>query len=399
MGALEERPFRLLWLAQTASGVGDALIPVALAFAVLRELDGSAADLGLVLAAFSLARVAFTLVGGVWADRLPRRRVMLVCDGIRAAVELFTFGMLVAGAMELWLFAVTATLFGAASAFFGPASTGLIPQTASPERLQQANALIAISRNGTAIFGPAASGVLVATTGPAWVFALDGATFLVSAAFLLALRLAPRVPPPRQHFIADLAAGLREVTARTWLSSGLAVAAVANLGIATFFVLGPVIFEEELGGASGWGLALTAGAIGGLLGGVVALRWRPQRPLVASFLVYSAGALPLAALAVPLGAPLIAVATAALFAGVAAGNVIWEATLQQAIPNDVLSRVSSYDLLVSLVFQPVGFALAGPAAETLGRDVTLWAAAGLVAGSTMLILAVPSVRGLRRADS
>ncbi len=231
------------------------------------------------------------------------------------------------------------------------------------------------------------------------MFAVDGATFLVSAAFLLALRLAPRVPPPRQHFVADLAIGLREVTARTWLSAGLAVAAVANLGIATFFVLGPVIFEDEGGGASAWGLALTAGAIGGLLGGVVALRWRPQRPLVASFLLYAAGALPLAALAVPLGVPLIAVATAGLFAGVAAGNVIWEATLQQAIPNDVLSRVSSYDLLVSLVFQPVGFALAGPAAQTFGRDTTLWAAAGLVAGSTMLILAVPSVRGLRRADS
>ncbi|MGH3130465.1 MAG: MFS transporter [Gaiellaceae bacterium] len=183
LGALEERPFRLLWLGQTSSAVGDALIPVALAFALLQELDASAADLGLVLAAFSLSRVAFTLVGGVWADRLQRRLVMLVCDGIRAAVEFFTFGMLVAGAMELWMFGVTAALFGAASAFFGPASIGLIPETASRERLQQANALIAISRNGTSIFGPAVSGALVATIGPAWLFAVDGATFVASAGF------------------------------------------------------------------------------------------------------------------------------------------------------------------------------------------------------------------------
>jgi predicted MFS family arabinose efflux permease len=396
LGALRERPFRLLWLAQTSSSVGDALIPVALAFALLQELDASAAELGLVLAAFSLARVGFTLVGGVWADRLQRRQVMLVCDGIRATVEFFTFGMLLAGAMELWMFGATAALFGAASAFFGPASTGLIPETASRERLQQANALIALSRSGTSIFGPAASGALVATIGPAWVFAADGASFVASAGFLLALRLAPRVPAPRQRFLSDLAAGLREVTSRTWLWAGLIAAAVANLGTATFFVLGPVVFEDDFGGAADWGLALTAGAVGGVLGSVTALRWRPHRPLVASFVLYTGCALPLAALAVPLRTPLVAVAVAGYFFGIAAGNVVWETVLQAAIPSEVLSRVSSYDWLVSLVFQPVGFVIAGPAAEALGRDETLWGAAGLTAGATLLILALPSVRGFRR---
>ncbi len=397
LGALRERPFRLLWLAATSSSVGDALIPVALAFAVLEELDGSATELGLVLAAFSVARVGFTLVGGVWADRLQRRLLMLVCDGIRAAVEFFTFAMLLTGAMELWMFALTATLFGAASAFFGPASTGLIPETASRERLQQANALMTISRSGTAIFGPALSGVLVASIGPAWVFAVDGATFVASAGFLFALRPSGRVPAPRQRFFVDHAAGLREITARTWLWAGLIVAAVANLGNATFYVLGPVIFEEEQGGASGWGLVLASGAVGGLLGGITGLRWKPGRPLVASFILYSFGALALSALAVPLAVPAVAAATACYIAGIAAANIVWETTLQASIPSDVLSRVSSFDWLVSLVFQPAGFALAGPAADTFGRSETLWAAAALSATSTLLILAVPSVRGLRRA--
>ena len=397
LGALEERPFRLLWLGQTTSALGDALIPVALAFALIQELDASAADLGLVLAAFTVSRVGFTLVGGVWADRLQRRLVMLVCDGIRAAVELFTFAMLLAGAMELWMFGATAALFGASSAFFGPASTGLIPETASRERLQQANALIALSRSGTSILGPALSGGLVAAIGPAWVFAVDGATFLASGGFLLALRIAPRVPGPRQRFLHDLAVGLREVTSRTWLWAGLLAAGIANLGNATFFVLGPVVFEQDFGGAADWGLALTVGAVGGVLGNGLALRWRPGRPLVASFVFYMFGALPLVALAVPLGLPLVALGVTGYIFGISAGNVFWETALQSAIPNDVLSRVSSYDWLVSLVFQPIAYSLAGPAAETFGRDETLWAAAALSGGTWLVVLALPSTRAMRRA--
>jgi MFS family permease len=399
LGALEERPFRLLWLGQTTSALGDALIPVALAFGVLQELDASAAELGFVLAAFTISRVGFTLVGGVWADRLQRRAVMLVCDAVRAAVELFTFGMLLGGAMELWMFGATAALFGAASAFFGPASTGLIPETASRERLQQANALIALSRSATSIVGPALSGALVAAVGPAWVFALDGATFVASGGFLLALRVATRVPAPRQRFLRDLAGGLREVRARTWLWAGLLAAGVANLGNATFFVLGPVVFEQDFGGAADWGLALTVGAVGGVLGNALALRWRPNRPLVASFVLYMFGALPLVALAVPLGLPLVAAATAGYVFGISAGNVLWETVLQAAIPNEALSRVSSYDWLVSLVFQPIAYMLAGPAAETFGRDETLWAAAAVSGCTWLVVLAIPSVRAMRRADT
>ena len=396
-GALEERPFRLLWLAGTASAMGDALIPVALAFAVLQELDASATELGFVLAAFSVARVSFTLVGGVWADRLQRRRVMLACDAIRAAVELFTFAMLLAGAMELWMFAATAMLFGAASAFFGPASTGLIPETVSGERLQQANALISISRSATSIFGPATSGALVATIGPAWVFAVDGATFVASALFLLALRPSARIPRPRQRFLSDLSVGLRAVTARTWLWVGLIAAGLTNLGNSAFWILGPITFHEEFGGAAGWGIVLTAGAIGGVVGGAVGLRWMPSRPLAASLILYSGGALALAALAVPLAVPVIAAATSCYIAGTAAGNILWETTLQATIPNDVLSRVDAFDWLVSLVFQPIGFALAGPAADTFGRAEALVAAMMLSAGPMLLAVTVPSVRGLRRA--
>ena len=153
MKPLRERQFRLLWLGQVASGMGDSLVPVALAFAVL-SVNRSATALGGVLAAFTLSRVAFTLVGGVVADRLPRRAVMLTCDAVRAVVEAFTAAMLFTHHMTLPLFFITAAIFGAASAFFGPASDGLVPQTVSPANLQRANALLGISRNGLNICEP-----------------------------------------------------------------------------------------------------------------------------------------------------------------------------------------------------------------------------------------------------
>ena len=395
LGPLAERPFRLLWLGRTASAVGDALIPVALAFAVLDELDGSAGELGLVLAAFTASRVAFTLAGGVWADRLQRRLVMVTCDVVRAAVELFTFTMLLAGAMDLWMFAFTAALFGAASAFFGPASTGLVAETVSRPRLQQANALLAVSESGTSIFGPAASGVLVATVGPAWVFAIDGATFVASAAFLLGVRIPRRMPAVRERFLADLAAGWKEVTARRWLWFSLIAFSLSNLSTASFYVLGPVVFANELGGAADWGIAMAVGACGGLAGGAVALRWRPARPIRAAFVVWAATTFPPLTLIEPFPAVVVGLASALSFAGITLGNAIWEATLQEQIPGEVLSRVSSYDWLVSLVFMPLGFALAGPVSEAIGLDATLVAAATISLTVHLAVLALPSARALR----
>jgi predicted MFS family arabinose efflux permease len=178
---------------------------------------------------------------------------------------------------------------------------------------------------------------------------------------------------------------------------GLVAAAVTNLGSATFQVLGPVTFADDRGGASAWGLVLTAGAIGGVLGGMTGLRWRPGRPLVAAFVLYSFAGLALAALAVPAALPVIALATTCYIAGTAAANIVWETALQAEIPQEVMARVDSYDWLVSLVFVPVGLAIAGPAADAFGRGATLWAAAALSAGAMLLVLAVPDVRRLRRA--
>jgi MFS family permease len=393
-GALAERPFRLLWLGQTSSAIGDALVPVALAFAVF-QIGGGASGLGLVLASFTLARAGFILVGGVWADRLPRRFVMLACDAIRALVDAFVAVALLTGAMEVWMFVVTAALFGAASAFFGPASTGLIPETVSPLRLQQANALLALSRSGVNVFGPAVSGLLVAVAEPGWVFAIDAASFVVSAAFLAVLPIAAGERPPRQRFLAELAEGSREAWSRGWLRAGFLLAGVTNIGIGVFFVLGPLVSERELGGAASWGVILTGGAVGGLIGSAVALRLQPGRPIVASILAWSLSALPPLALLPPLPALAVAFANGLFIFGIAFGNAIWETVLQREIPAERLSRVSSFDWMVSLIFMPLGQALAGPLADVVGTDAVLIGAAVLVVVSCTAGVATPSVRALR----
>ena len=196
LGALSDRQFRLLFLGRASSAVGDSLVPVALAFAVL-SVSGTAAALGSVLAVFTVARVSLSLVGGVYADRMPRRTVMITCDVVRAGVEAFTAAMLLTGHMTLPLFFVTAGIFGAASAFFGPAATGVVPQTVPPAQLQSANALLGMSRSAANVFGPGLSGLLVVGVGTGWVFAVDSATFVASALFLARVRPAAIVRPAR----------------------------------------------------------------------------------------------------------------------------------------------------------------------------------------------------------
>jgi MFS family permease len=401
---LAEPQFRLLWIGQTASAAGDALIFVAVAFAVL-QVGGSAADLGIVFAAFTVSNVALVLAGGVWADRLPRQLVMVACDIVRGVAEVILAILLIGGAAQVWHIAVGAAVIGGAGAFFGPASQGLIPQTVSAARLQQANALIGLSRNGTRIFGPPLAGALIALFHSVGiVFLVDSVTFVVSAISLLLLRPAPREARPAepQPFFAELASGWREVTARPWILAAICTFAVSNMAAAPFIILGPVVAEAHLGGAAAWGLILTGGGIGGVIGGVLALRLRPRRPLMIGFMVMAATSLPPLALVGPLPVLLIAGASLLSLIAIELANTWWFTMLQQHVPEHARSRVSSYDWLVSLVFQPLGFLLAGPLAAWIGLTATLVGAAviGLLANyGVLLVRAVRDVRWVEAAEA
>ncbi len=394
LGALTEPQFRLLWIGQTASAAGDALIPVAVAFAVL-GIGGSATDLGIVFAAFTVAHVALVLAGGVMADRLPRQLVMVACDVVRCGAEVVLAVLLITHTAQIWHLALGAAVIGGASAFFLPASGGLIPQTVSAGRLQQANALMSLSRSATGIFGPPIAGLLIVTTGTGVIFLVDAATFVVSAISLLMLRLPPtQARPSEQRFLADLAAGWREVVSRRWILAAICAFALSNMAGSAFFILGAVIANTKLGGAPAWGFILTGGAIGGLIGGLLALRLRPERPLLVGFLLTSMQSLPLLALIGPLPIVLIAIASLASVAGVQLANTWWFTMLQQHVPEHARSRVSSYDWLVSLIFQPMGSLLAGPL-SAISLPITLIGAAGIAIVGNLGVLLVRDVRDVR----
>ncbi len=395
--ALSERDFRLLWIGQTGSFLGDALVGVALAFAVL-ELTGSAGDLGLVFAAFALPRVLFTLAGGVWSDRLPRQRVMVACDLIRAAAQAVMSTLLITGNAQIWQLMAFAVVMGSAAAFFTPASIGLMPQIVGAKRLQEANALMSISQSATHIFGPLLSGLIVATIGAGWAFAIDGASFLVSAGFLVAMRIPLSAPAPRRTFVSELADGWHEVVSRSWVVACILTFSISNVSLGAFQVLGPLVANREMGGAAAWGLIGAGASIGGVAGGAVALRWKPDRPLIPAFLVMLLAQIELLLLVPPFPVLIVAMGAFVTIASIVISNTLWDTMLQQHIPRDALSRVSSYDWMVSLVFQPLAFAAVGPVSEQFGVEQTLvvCTALGLVANSVVLL--VPSVRNLRRVD-
>jgi hypothetical protein len=394
MGVLRLREFRLLLGAQGVSMVGDRMVGIALAFAVL-ELGGSATDVGIVLACRTVPLVATLLVGGVVADRVSRRAVMVAADLSRLLTQGAIAALLIGGVAEVWMLAVLAGLTGAAGGFFNPAATGLLPAIVPPERLLEANGIRATALSGGEIAGPVIAGVLIATVGPGWAIAVDAVTFAVSALFLAGLRLPAAVPRAATSFLADLREGWGVFRSLTWVWTFVACAAFGNLVWGAWSVLGPVVAERSLGGAAAWGTVLGAMGIGALIGSLVAMRARPRRPLVLAGVAYGLFVFPLLLLAA--GAPVVVIAFGALMGGVAMmlGNSVWESTLQARVPVESLSRVSAYDWFGSMAFNPVGMAIWGPIAGLIGIHTALYLAAALVFASTSALLAVPAIRGLQ----
>jgi predicted MFS family arabinose efflux permease len=396
--ALGERQFRRYFVGQTTSYLGDGLLPVAISFAVL-DLTGSASDLGLVLAARMVPVVLFLLVGGVWADRLPRHLVMLASDVVRGAVQALLAVLLLTGTAELWHLLVLQALYGVGEAFMRPASTGLLPSIVGAERLQQANSLLAASVNSAYIVGPAVAGVIVAAAGAGTAIAIDAATFAASTVSLALLRVPPEAKrAERLPFLDDLRAGWREFASRTWLWASVAVASLVLLSVvAPLMVLGPVVADRELGGAKAWGAIAAATGIGALTGSLVAARLRPRRPILAFAVLLTGDALLALALALTFPVPVIAVL--GFVAGSMEGfaEVVWISALQRRIPPAALSRVSAYDTLGSFVFMPVGFAVAGPVADAVGLEAALAGIAVCAVVLPLTLLAVPGVR--KEADA
>ena len=397
LGPLREREFRLFFTGQAVSLLGDAVTPFALAWAVL-DLTGSARDLGFVIAAKTAPLVIFLLVGGVFADRLPRRAVMLTADVVRIGVQATTAALLLSHTAQIWELIVLQAFAGSATAFFNPASTGLTPVTVSPERLQEANALRGMSMASMQLLGPALAGVLIVTVGPGYALAIDAASFAVSAFYLARLHLPLHVSLPPRSFARDLLDGWHEFVARTWVWLTVLSASLGNMMSSVWLVLAATWIKQGHGGAGAWTVILVVSAAGALVAGATALRTKPRRPLFLASIVVVPNAAPIILLALKLPWETLVVAALVTGFGNMLFNTLWETALQQHIPPASLSRVSAYDWFGSLLCQPLGLALAGVMAAAIGMSRTLWIAAAIDFIAVAVLLAAPSVRRLQRLD-
>ncbi|MEU1805451.1 MFS transporter [Streptomyces sp. NPDC019937] len=391
------RNYTLLTAAAMVTGLGNSGALIAAAFAVL-DAGGDGGDVGLVAAARTVPLVAFLLIGGALADRLPRHRVMVAANALNCASQGVFAVLVLTGEARLWQMAVLAALSGTGQAFFSPAAEGMLLSSVTAEQSARAFALFRMGINGAQIGGAALGGALVAVAGPGWVLAVDAAAFAAAGALRTLLdvsHIAPRASDG--GMLRDLREGWREFTGRPWLWTIVLQFSVVNAVVAAAeAVYGPLVSEEQLGGARPWGFALAAFGVGTVVGGLTMTRWRPRRLLLPGILCVLPLALPSAALAVPLSVPALWAVMFVAGASVEVFGVSWMTALHQEIPEDKLSRVAAYDAIGSMALVPLATALAGPAESAFGRSAALWGCSTLILLLTLAVLCVPDVRRLPR---
>jgi MFS family permease len=386
----------LLFAARSISYFGTYLAPIAVAFAVL-DLTGSATDTGIAFACWTLAQVSSLVVGGVVADRLPRRLVMVASDTANLCVRSTMGVLLVSGHARIWEIFALQAVGGAATAFYSPASAGLVPEVVEKAQLQQANAFLGIARYLAFPLGAATGGAIVATIGSGTALLVDAGTYAVSALLLAGIRLPARARSAvAPNFVRELREGWQAFTEHTWVwLLTVWVALYFLITYAPFFVLGPYIAKHELGGAGAWGTVVTGEGIGALAGAIVGLRVRPRRPWVVLGAVFALTAVQSVLLAAHVS--FVAIAFAAFVAGFSfsLGSILFETGVQHAIAPDRLSRVSAYNWMCAMVFLPLGYALAGPIAAGVGMSAYLVFGATWIVVTTALVFTVPAVRNYR----
>ncbi|MDF2991188.1 MAG: permease of the major facilitator superfamily [Microbacterium sp.] len=399
-GPLAHAPFRWLLAARTTAIVGNAVAPIALAFAVL-DLTGSAADLGLVVAARSLANVAMLLFGGVIADRLPRNVVLVGTSLAAAATQGIVAALVLTGTAAVWSLALLGVVNGAVAAVSLPAAAALVPDTVPPPLLRPANAWLRLGLNAGSILGASAGAAVIALIGPGWGLAIDAVAFAAAAALFSRLRLpltpATASPGEAPSVLTDLRDGWREFSSRRWIWIVVLQFAVLNAAFTgATTVLGPLVADETFG-RGGWGLVVAAQTAGFAGGALLALRWRPRRALGIGVAAMASAALPVATLAVAPTLPALIAAFALGGFAIELFAIAWDQSLQAHVPREALSRVYSYDMVGSFVAVPLGEIVVGPLAHTAGTVPVLLGCAAIIVLATAVAASSRSVWSIRAA--
>ncbi|SFU13505.1 Predicted arabinose efflux permease, MFS family [Kosakonia arachidis] len=386
-------PFRHLFFARLLTVLGNGIAPIALAFAVL-DIGGSAADLGLVVAARSLFNVAFLLLGGVLADRYSRSLVLVASSVVAALSQGAVAWMVLEGSATVIGLTLLGTINGAATGIALPASSALVPQTVPAHNLRSANALIQLGIYSGTVIGASLGGILTSAVGPGWGLAIDALGFAASAPLYLCIRVDAIKAVSQSNILQDLRDGWKEFASRTWVWSIVVQFTIINAAFSgVVMVLGPVIADSSFG-RTGWGIIVAAQSVGLIAGSFLALRWRPRRDLFIGVMLVALCAVPIYLLS-QLASTLWLMA-AFFLAGVTFGlfGVAWAQSLQMHIPPEKLARVYAYDAMGSFIAIPVGELAAGPLVLHYGSENVLQACALAVIIATIGASLMPAIRRL-----
>ena len=397
-GVLRLKDFRLLFIGQAISVVGEEIFPIAATISVLNA-GGGALDVGLVLGARWLAVVSLALVGGVWADRLPRRLVMITSDVV-AIVAVLALA-LVPGNPAVWVIAIAVFVVGGAEAFFRPAETAILPSLVDEADLNSANSLISVSYRTAAVVGPGLGGVIVATLSVQAAY-VAVVVALVGSVFTLAfLREPSREAQTRADtFMGEVREGWHALRAQAWaVAVILGGTAFLTLVVAPENVLLPIIGRREFGTDTVYAASIALFSLGGVVGAILALKLKVKHRGRFGLLMTLLLAPVLVALAFPVSAALILALYFVAGVGIEPFDVYWHSALQSQFPADKLARVSSLDWMASFGLMPLGLALTGPLAAAVGERAVLIGAAIACVVITFAVLRVPGTADFRTPDA
>ena len=390
------RSYRNLWVSTILTIVATSAFPIALAVTIL-DAGGSATALGLIMGARVLSGVLLAPVGGVWADRLSRRSVLIASDGIRAVV-----GSLVIffdpSTISLWVLLAVVVIMGASDAFGRPAVAAIIPSILPDHLLPSGNVLRGIAMKGGEIAGPGIAGLIIVTFGTHATYLTTCFFFLVGALLLFRINENPREmnSSPKSSFLTEVREGLRVVWYYKWITAMIIMATFQlMMVVGVEMVLLPVITKRDFGTAAVYATAAALFSLGGVISAIISIKSKTKRPGTVSVVVWGLFIFAPLVLAFPSSKELIFLAY--FLAGFSVGpwEAFWNTQVQREVPAEYQARVFSIDYMGTVGLLPLGMALAGPMADLFGERPLLIGVAIFHLLICAVVLFVPGVRQMK----
>ena len=397
---LRHRDFRLLWIGQTVSMIGDGIYVFAVAWFVYKDLDASPAVFSLVGAAWTIPQVLLLMATGALSDRMDRRHLMIIGDLLRLVAIAAIGTLILLDAMTVPLLVVLVLPYGAGQAIFGPAFSSIIPMIVPEEQLVEANSIGQTMRPlAMIVIGPIVGAAVVAVASTGWAFVLDALTFGVSAVCIAMMRVraAPKADEEHTKLWADVREGIAYVRSTPWLKWGLLAGMVSLFCVwGPWETLVPFVVTDQMSGTE-FQLALVFGAGG--VGSIIASLFMaqrgglPRRALTVMYIAFAIGMGMTTFFGIVANVPEAMVVALIAEAAISVLVVIWFTAMQTLVPNALLGRVSSLDWMITILGAPISFLVVGPLAAAFGADAVLIVAGILGAGSALAFMLMPGARG------